>query len=53
MYEADDVLPAEEVEIFLRQHIRVQSAHQGSDPAAPEQGVPGADPFSVAPKEFG
>lgn len=55
MHEADHVLPAEEIDLFLRQHIRVQSARQGSDAAAPEEssGVVSSDPFAVAPREFG
>lgn len=54
MHEADHVLPAEEIDIFLRQHIRVQNARQGSDIAAPEEspGVAVSDPFAVAPREF-
>jgi TPP-dependent indolepyruvate ferredoxin oxidoreductase alpha subunit len=48
MEEAEEVLPAQEVELLLRQHIRVRAIENGEKGAA---GVSG-EPLSDVPKEF-
>jgi hypothetical protein len=47
MHEADHVLPAQEVEVLMRQRIRARAAEQGS----PEE-VSTGDPFSAVPEEL-
>ena len=53
MHEADHELPAEEIEIFLRQHTRVVGAEKGLDSASDSSVASVSDPFAAPPGEFG
>lgn len=48
MEEAEDEVPAQEIDLLLRQHIRVRRIENGSDEGAAESG----EPLSSPPKEF-
>ena len=48
MTEAEHERPAQEIELLLRQHIRVRNVENGIEEGAAESG----EPLSAPPKEF-
>jgi hypothetical protein len=48
MEEAEDEVPAQEIDLLLRQHIRFRQIENGTGEGAAESG----EPLSGPPKEF-
>jgi hypothetical protein len=47
MQEAEDELPAQEIDLLIRQHVRVRGMESGDEAEAA-----GGEPLSQPPKEF-